>query len=170
MKGTNIMTTNTLDNFSLYLWDNGPEGLHVTVTTNYNLPTQKRSFFSFGKQTYKSWQAYNLYQPVPLKDFFINFKSQHQSKVKTYAQQYWISKQVVNTKKNGRRTAQGAMILLEDNQEYGFVLQLADHEFRGMFDASNLSKKQLSGAKGVCVGSFIWREDSQDIQDYAEAY
>lgn len=164
------MTTNTLNNFSLYLWDNGSEGLHVTVTTNYNLPNEKRSFLSFGKQTYKSWYAYNQYQPAPLKEFFAEFKTQHQKKIKTYAAQYWISKLVTNTKKAGRKTARGAMILLEDNQEYGFILQLAELEFRGVFDAAGLTAKQLKGAKGVCLGSFIWKEDSGDIQEYAEAF
>ncbi len=163
------MTTNTLDNFSLYLWQN-PEGYHVTVTTNYNLPTEKRSFFSFGKQTYKSWRAYNLYQPEPLKEFFETFKAKHKSSIQSYASQYWISKLAVNTKTHGRRTAPGSMILLEDNSEYAFILQLAEHEFKGFFDASNLSKKQQSGAKGVCLGSFIWKEDSDNIQDYAEAF
>ena len=60
---------NTLDNFSLFLWKN-PEGYHITVTTNYNTPNEKRSFFSLGGQTYKSWRAFNLKQPEPLKPFF----------------------------------------------------------------------------------------------------
>lgn len=161
--------SNKLENFSLYLWKN-PEGYHVTVTTNYNTATEKRSFFSFGNQTYKSWRAYNLYQPVPLKEFFESFKHQHKSLVSTYAPQYWISKLAVNTGNRGRKTAPGAMILLEDSGDYGFLLQLADHEFRGAFDPSNLSKRQLQGAKGVCLGSFIWKEDSDDIQEYAEAF
>ena len=162
------MTTNTLDNFSIYLWQN-PEGYHVTVTTNYNLPTEKRSFFSFGNQTYKSWRAYNLYQPTPLVEFFNNFKNKHKNKVADYSTQYWISKLAVNTGTKGRRTAQGVMILLEDNQEYGFILQLADHEFKGIFDATNLSNKQRKGAKGICLGQYIWKNDDA-IEDYAEAF
>lgn len=163
------MTTNTLDNFSLYLWRN-PEGLHVTVTTNYNLPTEKRSFFSFGNQTYKSWRAFNQYQPVPLKDFFAQFKNQWQDKFKKHSGNFWISKLAINTKTHGRRTAQGAMILFEMDDQYCFIMQLKDQYFEGVFDDSNLSKKQLSGAKGVCLGSFIWKADSDDIQEYAEAF
>lgn len=162
------MSQNTLDNFSLYLWNN-PEGYHVTVTTNYNLPTEKRSFFSFGKQTYKSWRAYNLHQPEPLKEFFNTFKNKHKGSVTSYANEYWISKLAVNTGTRGRRTAPGAMILLEDNGLYGFVVQFADHEFRGEFDDSNLSASQRKGAKGVCLGQFIWKDDDV-ITDYAEAF
>ncbi len=162
------MSTNILNNFSLYLWNN-PEGFQVTVTTNYNLPTQKRKFFSFGKQTYKSWKAYNLYQPESLKEFFGTFKNKHKSLIDSYANQYWISKLAENTNTDGRRTAKGAMILLEDNGEYGFVLQLDTHEFRGIFDNSSLTAKQRKGAKGVCLGQFIWK-DGGLINDYAEAF
>jgi hypothetical protein len=163
------MTTNTLENFSLYLWRN-PEGLHVTVTTNYNLPVEKRSFFSFGNQTYKSWRAFNQHQPVPLKDFFAKFKNQWQNKFKTHTGNFWISKLATNTKTHGRRTAQGAMILFEIDDQNFFIMQLKDQYFEGKFDDSNLSDKQLKGAKGVCLGSFMWRDDTGDIQEYAEAF
>jgi hypothetical protein len=158
---------NTLDNFSLYLWKN-PEGYHVTVTTNYNTSNEQRSFFSFGNQTYKSWKAFNLHQPVPLKEFFENFKSKYKNDVKEF-EQYWISKLGVNTGTKGRRTAPGAMILFEDNSEYGFIVHFKEHVFRGMFDDNALTAKQKQGAKGVCLGSYIWKDDDL-IQDYAEAF
>lgn len=158
----------TLENFSLYLWHN-PEGYHITVTTNYNLPTEKRSFFSFGQQTYKSWRAYNLHQPEPLKSFFANFKSKHKENVKQYASQYWISKLARNTGTHGRKTAPGALILLEDNSLYGFVIQLAEYEFKGEFDSSLLSHKQIKGAKGQCLGAYIWKDDDA-VDDYVEAF
>jgi hypothetical protein len=158
---------NKLENFSLYLWQN-PEGFHVTVTTNYNTPTEKRSFFSFGKQTYKSWRAFNLHQPEPLKQFFEKFKFKHQTEIKKF-DQYWISKLGVNTGTKGRRTAPGAMILIEASNVYGFVVQFAEHEFKGEFDDSLLSTKQKKGAKGVCLGQFIWKDDDI-IQEYAEAF
>jgi hypothetical protein len=162
------MSTNTLNNFSLYLWKN-PEGLHVTVTTNYNLPTEKRSFFSFGKQTYKSWRAYNLHQPQPLLDFFADFKNEFQPKLKTVQGNYWISKLGVNTGTKGRRTAPGAMILAEDNGTYMFYMQLKEHYFEGVFDDSSLTSKQRKGAKGECLGAYTWKNDD-DVQDYAEAF
>ena len=159
---------NSLDNFSLYLWKN-PEGYHITVTTNYNTSNEKRSFFSFGKQTYKTWRAYNLHQPVPLEEFFKQFKQQFQSKLKGVNGNYWISKLAVNTGNKGRRTAPGAMILAEENNTHHFCLQLAEHYFEGEFDDSLLSAKQRKGAKGVCIGAYIWKADD-NIQDYAEAF
>lgn len=162
------MATNNLENFSLYLWDN-PEGYHITVTTNYKLPTEKRSFFSFGKQTYKSWTAYNLHQPEPLRGYFAEFKHKHKSTVKTYASQYWISKLVRNTGTHGRRTAPGAMILLEEQGIWGCVVQFAEHEFRCEFDANLLSHSQKQGAKGQCIGAYIWKDDSA-IDDWVEAF
>jgi hypothetical protein len=162
-----MATTNTLDNFSLYLWDN-PEGYHITVTTNYNTSTEKRSFFSFGKQTYKSWRAFNLHQPEPLKEFFSNFKEQNKS-IKEVGRDYWISKLAVNTGTKGRRTAPGAMILIDDNGTFTFKLNLAQHAFSGEFMNDSLSEAQRKGAKGVCLGCYIWKEDTE-INDYAEAF
>lgn len=159
---------NTLDNFSLYLWKN-PEGYHVTVTTNYNKPNEQRSFFSFGGQTYKSWRAYNQHQPIPLEDFFRKFKQEFQPKLKGVNGNYWISKLAVNTGNKGRRTAPGAMILAEQNGTMLFYLQLAEHYFEGIFDDSSLSAKQKKGAKGVCLGLYIWKDDD-NIQEYAEAF
>lgn len=162
-----MATPNTLDNFSLFLWSN-PEGYHITVTTNYNTPTEKRSFFSFGKQTYKSWRAFNLHQPEPLREFFSKFKGLNKA-IKEIGNDYWISKLAVNTGSKGRRTAPGAMILIDDNGTFRFKLSLAQHTFGGEFDASTLSDKQRKGAKGVCLGSYIWKEDTE-IDDYAEAF
>jgi hypothetical protein len=107
---------------------------------------------------------------VPLLEFFAGFKNQWQDKFKKHSGNFWISKLATNTKTQGRRTAQGAMILFEVEDQYCFTMQLKDHHFEGVFDASNLSKKQLSGAKGVCLGSFMWQEDTGDIEDYAEAF
>ena len=166
--------TPTLDNFSLYLWDN-PEGFHVTVTTNYNTPKEKRSFFSFGKQTYKSWRAYNLHQPEPILAFFKMFKDKHKTNLKElgndYCNDYWISKLAVNTGTHGRRTAPGAMILFEvsKSNEYHFIVNFNSKEFKGSFDPGLLSSKQRKGAKGKCLGAYIWKDDS-DIQEYAEAF
>ena len=157
----------TLDNFSLYLWKN-PEGYHVTVTLNYQQTNERRAFFSFGAQTYKSWRAYNLYQPDELHEFFQTFKTKHKKSVSGCAPQYWISKLAVNTGNRGRATGAGAMILLEDNNEFGFVLQLKDKEFKGVFDDSNLSERQRKGAKGVCLGEFKWRDD--DKPAYVEIF
>jgi hypothetical protein len=53
------------------------------------------------------------------------------------------------------------MILFESNNEYGFVLQLKEQEFKGIFDDSNLSAKQRKGAKGICLGEFKWRDDDK---------
>lgn len=159
---------NTLDNFSLYLWKN-PEGYHITVTTNYNTANEKRSFFSFGKQTYKTWRAYNLHQPEPLQDFFKKFKQEFQPKVKIIPGNYWISKLAVNTGTKGRRTAPGAILLAEENNTHHFFLQLAEHYFEGEFDESLLSAKQKKGAKGECIGAYIWKDDN-NIQEYAEAF
>lgn len=161
------MTTNTLDNFSMWLWDN-PEGLHITATLNYQQPNERRVFFSFGKQTYKSWRAFNLCQPIELSDFFNNFKSKHKDLIKEYAPQYWISKCAVNTGTRGRATGAGAMILMEEMGTYYFIIQLKDQEFRGLFDNSNLSAKQLKGKKGVCLGEFKWRDD--DKPAYVEIF
>lgn len=158
---------NKLENFSLYLWKN-PEGYHVTVTTNYNQPTEKRSFFSFGKQTYKSWRAYNLHQPEPLKNYFEGFKEQYKGQLRTQSQ-YWISKLAVNTGTSGRRTAPGAMILTETQGQYSFVVDFAGNTFDGDFDDSMLSARQRKGAKGVCLGQFVWKDDDI-IQEYAEAF
>lgn len=158
---------NNLDNFSLYLWKN-PEGYHVTTTINYQQPNERRAFFSFGKQTYKSWRAYNLYQPDELLDFFQTFKHKHKNSVSEYAPQYWISKLAVNTGNRGRATGAGSMILLEDHNEYAFVIQLKDKEFKGIFDDSNLSDKQRKGAKGTCLGEFKWRDD--DKPAYVEIF
>jgi hypothetical protein len=149
-----------LDNFSIYLWKN-PEGYHVTTTLNYQQPNERRAFFSFGKQTYKSWRAYNVYQPDELANFFTEFKAKHKKSVGEYSSQYWISKLAVNTGTRGRATGAGAMILFEDNNEYGFVLQLKKQEFKGIFDDSNLSAKQRKGAKGICLGEFKWRDDDK---------
>jgi hypothetical protein len=162
------MTTNTLENFSLYLWDN-PEGLHVTVTTNFGLPSEKRSFFSFGKQTHQSWRAYNLHQPEALKPFFSHFKELNQLDLKKHSIDYWISKLAVNTGTQGRRTARGAMILIEEAGKYAFILKLGEHEFREEFDDSGLSQKQKRGAKGRCIGEYRWNNQSA-IDDYAEAF
>lgn len=162
------MSNNTLDNFSLYLWKN-PEGYHITVTTNFNLPSEKRSFFSFGAQTYKSWRAYNLHQPEPLREFFQEFKNAYKPKVSNYAPEYWISKLAVNTGRRGRQTAPGALILLKQGESYGFVLRLRHHEFKGEFDDSMLSDRQRRGAKGVCLGQYIWRDDDL-VTEYAEAF
>lgn len=159
----------TLDNFSLYLWQN-PEGLHCTVTTNYNTPNEKRSFFSFGGQTYKSWRAYNLNQPEPLKGYFAQFKEQYQAQLKTHGGRYWISKLAVNTGNRGRRTAPGAMILQETAGVYNFVIDLAGHTFEGEFDDSGLSAKQRKSRKGECLGEFKWQQDDDTITDYAEAF
>lgn len=161
------MAQNKLENFSLFLWKN-PEGYHVTVTTNYNLNTEKRSFFSFGKQTYKSWRAYNLHQPQPLLEFFNNFKHLHKEPLKLL-DEYWISKLAANTGSKGRRTAPGAMILIKDADSFGFSLDLAEHKFKGEFDAGLLSDKQKKGAKGVCLGAYIWKEDDT-IEEYVEAF
>jgi hypothetical protein len=161
------MAQNKLENFSLFLWEN-PEGYHITVTTNYNLNTEKRSFFSFGKQTYKSWRAYNLHQPEPLKGFFSSFKDKHKETLKLF-DEYWISKLAVNTGTKGRRTAPGAMILIKDADNFGFSLDLAEHRFKGEFDPSLLSSKQKAGAKGVCLGAYIWKDDDS-IEEYAEAF
>jgi hypothetical protein len=158
----------TLDNFSMYLWQN-PEGLHITLTTNFRTPNEKRSFFSFGKQTYKSWRAFNLYQPEPLREYFNNFKETYNKQLKTTPHDYWISKLAVNTGLRGRRTAPGCCILQNISGNYNFVIRLADHQFEGDFDDSNLSPNQRSGAKGVCLGSFIWKNDDI-IDDYAEAF
>lgn len=163
------MANNNLENFSLYLWNN-PEGYHVTVTTNYNTPKQKRSFFSFGKQTYKSWRAYNDSQPGQLKEFFANFKNEFQPKLKGNVGNYWISKLAVNTGNKGRRVAKGIMILVEEHGKYHFIVQLGDHHFDGEFESSLLTDKQRKGAKGVCEGAFIWKEDDDDCQEYEEAY
>ena len=62
------------------------------------------------------------------------------------------------------------MILVNEDGTYHFFLQLNEHYFEGVFDDSSLSKKQLSGAKGVCLGSFIWKEAADDMQEYAEAF
>lgn len=159
---------NTLDNFSLYLWRN-PEGYHVTVTTNYNLPTQKRKFFSFGKQTYKSWRAYNLYQPEPLKEYFLNWKNQYKEVFKDRESDYWVSKLAENTGTHGRRTAPGCMILFKDQERFAFIVSFADLTYKGWFDDSMLSDRQRRGAKGVCLGSYIWK-DTGTITDYAEAF
>ena len=159
---------NTLDNFSLYLWHN-PEGYHVTVTTNYNTPKEKRSFFSFGGQTFKSWRAYNLNQPEPLKEFFYLFKEQYKQQLKKMHNKFWISKLAVNTGTNGRRTAPGVMILQQENERFSFVVQFADHTFEGDFDESLLSERQKKGAKGRCIGAYIWKDDDV-IEDYVEAF
>jgi hypothetical protein len=151
---------NNLDNFSIYLWKN-PEGYHVTTTINYQQANELRAFFSFGKQTYKSWRAFNLYQPDELVNFFAEFKAKHKKNVQDYANQYWISKLAVNTGTRGRATGAGSMILFESNNEYGFVLQLKEQEFKGIFDDSNLSAKQRKGAKGICLGEFKWRDDDK---------
>lgn len=158
-----------LDNFSCYLWKN-PEGFHVTTTLNYQQPNELRCFFSFGSQTYKSWRAYNLYQPDELLDFFGDFKSKHKSTIKDYAPHYWISKLAVNTGNRGRATGAGAMILCHDPAEesFAFIVQLKTQEFRGLFDASNLSEKQKAGAKGVCLGEFKWRDDEKP--NYVEIF
>lgn len=152
--------TKSLDNFSIYLWKN-PEGFHVTCTLNYQQPNERRAFFSFGKQTYKSWRAYNLYQPAELEDYFNKFKQKHKTHIKEYAPHYWISKLAVNTGNRGRATGAGAMILCHDPEidEYAFVLDLVNNEYKGLFDPSNLSAKQLKGAKGQCLGEYKWRDD-----------
>lgn len=151
-----------LDNVSLYLWKN-PEGFHTTATLNYQQPNELRCFFSFGNQTYKSWRAYNLYQPEELCAFFAEFKAKHKQRITEYAAHYWISKLAVNTGNRGRATGAGAMILLHDPQqdEYGFQLQLKDQQFTSMFDNTNLTQKQRTGAKGVCLGEFRWRDDEK---------
>lgn len=159
---------NTLENFSLYLWKN-PEGYHVTVTTNYNLQSEKRSFFSFGKQTYRSWRAFNLHQPEPLKGYFAHIKETYQQQLKTINNPYWISKLGVNTGSHGRRTAPGVMILQEDQGIYNFVVHLVDYTFEDTFDSSLLTANQRKGAKGQCLGAYIWKNDDT-ISEYAEAF
>lgn len=157
-----------LENFSLYLWKN-PEGFHVTVTTNFKLPSEKRSFFSFGGQTYKSWRAYNLHQPEPIKKYFEGFKEQYKKQL-TPSHQYWISKLAVNTGTKGRKTAPGAMILMEDKGQYSFIVDFAGHTFDGDFDESILTDKQRKGqTKGVCLGQYVWKDDDV-IQEYVEAF
>jgi len=158
----------TLDNFSLYLWHN-PEGYHVTVTTNYKQPTEQRSFFSFGGQTYKSWRQFNLSQPEPIRGYFAQFKEIYQPQIKHVKHNYWISKLALNTGTRGRRTAPGAMILQQSGDVYSFVLDLAGHTFEGDFDHRLLTERQRVGAKGTCVGAYVWQNDD-NIQDYAEAF
>ena len=162
------MSTNTLNNFSLQLWRN-PEGYHVTVTTNYNLATEKRSFFSFGAQTYRSWKAYNLHQPIPLKEYFAGIKEIYKPELKNYPHNFWISKLGVNTGTHGRRTAAGMMILQEIANEFHYIMHLKELTFEGVFDPNNLTEKQKKGAKGVCLGSYMWKEDDE-ILEYAEAF
>jgi len=159
---------NTLDNFSLFLWKN-PEGYHITVTTNYNTPNEKRSFFSLGGQTYKSWRAFNLKQPEPLKPFFEEFKNEYKTNLKTCPGDYWISKLATNTGTAGRRTGNGAIILFECGDSYGFTLHLKEHKFNGEFDESILSERQKKGAKGRCLGAYIWKDDDT-ITEYVEAF
>lgn len=163
------MSTNTLENFSMYLWDN-PEGYHITLTTNFGLSTEKRKFFSFGGQTHRSWRAFNLYQPIPLKAFFAEFQSLHKSIIKENNLDYWISKLAENTGTKGRRTAKGAMILMQENTDFAFILQLDTMEFHGWFDQTTLSEKQKKGAKGRCVGEFRWSLQNDAVEDYAEAF
>lgn len=156
-----LQANSGLENLTLWLWDNNDEGLHITMTTNYNLPTEKRWFFSYGgNQTKNTWTAYNRSQPENLKDWFHTQKAKLQSMVqesKNSGIDCYISKQTRNTGTKGRQVAQGFCVLfvhpnlLEVNPM--FYLKMRDLTFRGEFDPTGISKAQKN--KG-CLGVFKW--------------
>lgn len=163
------MATNGLENLTLWLWDN-EEGLHITMTTNYNLPTEKRWFFSYaGDQTKNSWRAYNRSQPPSLEAWFDEQKAlikPYINKLQENGFDVYISKQTRNTGTKGRAVAQGFCCLIQapHTQETGFILQMRDLQFKGEFDPSILSKAQAN--KG-CKGAYRWSlvEDTADAVD-----
>lgn len=141
-----------LDNFSLYLWNNGPEGYHITVTLNYNTTRQRRCFISFGKQTYRSWRAYNENQPPQYKDFFANFKQRWRQAINANGlKEYWISKMGMNTGNKGRVVAETACILFNDDDRWGCIIDFAGEEHKVFFD-----EIQRLGKKGTCIGEYRW--------------
>ena len=160
------MTANSLENLTLWLWDNKTQGLHMNLTTNYGLQSRKDWFFSFaGEQTKNSWRAYNRSQPEPFKPWFIEQKQKCMSEyehLKTIGNVY-ISKQVRNTQTNGRVVTQGFCMLtipFDKKRDPIFVLVMKDKEFLGTLTQDSLSKSQIN--KG-CLGSFTWKEKVDPI-------
>lgn len=154
-----LQTTTGLENLTLWLWDNKDEGLHITMTTNYNLPTEKRWFFSYsGAQTKNTLTAYNRSQPENLKDWFYSEKSSLQKLLKHCQESgfdCYVSKQSRNTGTKGRQVAQGycALMMPKTDNQIMFRLKMKDLIFTGEFDPNSISKAQKS--KG-CLGVFKW--------------
>lgn len=162
------MTDNSLQQVTLWLWDNDREGLHINMTTNFNLPTRKDWFFSFsGEQTKNSWRAYNRSQPVKFQPWFEEQKQKYRSEVEDMQRlgDVYISKQVRNTKTDGRSVAQGFIILcmpFNSKNNPFFMLVMKDKEFLGQVNRSTISAKQ---ANNGCLGMYEWKEESVDPLD-----
>lgn len=162
-------STTGLENLTLWLWDNEDDGLHITMTTNYNLPTEKRWFFSYaGAQAKNSWRAYDRNQPENFKNWFAAQKDKYrdakQQGIDTGYTVY-ISKQARNTGLKGRAVAQGFCMtfmpenLNKDNPQ--FILQMGDFKFVNEFDPTALSESQRQ--KG-CLGVYRWQAQEENIQ------
>jgi hypothetical protein len=151
--------TSGLENLTIWLWDNAEEGLHLTMTTNYNLPTEKRWFFSYnGAQTKNTWTAYNRSQPENTKEWFEDEKRKFKTQFEQLQQagfDVYISKQTRNTGTKGRVVAQGfcALMKSQNTDIFGFMLKMKDLTFKGEFDYDSISRKQK--AKG-CLGVYKW--------------
>jgi len=149
-----------LENLTLWLWDNADEGLHITMTTNYNLPTEKRWFFSYaGAQTLNSWRAYDRNQPEAFRDWFRMHKTENKSMIRgaqDAGYDVYISKQAKNTGTKGRVVAQGYCATFMPKHQVDtpqFFLQMANCNFKGEFDPSAISNKQRERG---CLGVYTW--------------
>lgn len=161
--------TNELQNASMWLWKN-KDGLKVTLTTNFGTPSFKRRFFALkGDQCKNNWRAYNLSQPEALREYFKEFKNEWRSKLKGSEFDYRISKLVEDARPHGRRVCKGAIILFEDPNDCGFVLQLGPKRFTGVFDSTEITSNQKNTEFGTCLGSWNYRiEDNEN--GYGEAW
>jgi hypothetical protein len=153
-------STSGLENLTVWLWDNAEEGLHITMTTNYNLPTEKRWFFSYsGAQTKNTWRAYDRSQPENLREWFRDQKSKFLeivSAAQSSGHDVYISKQTRNTGTKGRAVAQGFCATFVPTNHTGyaqFILKMRDATFKGEFDPGLLSESQRR--KG-CLGVYKW--------------
>ena len=160
-----------LEDLKMWLWNN-EEGPHVTVVTNYNKPWEKRSFFSFaGENTRQGFKAYRDKQPTALKDYF----QQRRKDLEIARQQALqagytvsISKLVENTGHNGRRVLRGCMLLMMKPKDYRFLAYLGEEQHCGEFSPDLLSGKQLNMSNAV--GAYFWRLNTEEDDDYGEAF
>lgn len=160
-----------LENLTIWLWDNAQEGLHITMTTNYNLPTEKRWFFSYGgAQTKNSWLAYDRSQPPNLKEWFREQKQRNFeiiSAAKQTGYTVYISKQTRNTGTKGRVVAQGFCATFMPStamEQPQFILKMQDLTFKGEFDSGALSNAQRN--KG-CLGVYKWSAVEEEVSGVA---
>jgi len=152
-----------LKNISLYLWDNGDDGYHLTATTNFGESNYKKFFASIsGAQTHRQWTGYNRDQPDEFQEIYQEFKTRMRRELKHWNGDWWASKFAMNTGKEGRAALPGGIVVFENGGEFAFCCQLQDQKFEGIFDPTMVSDKQRSSSKnGECLGVWQWRQAAE---------